>query len=182
MAAPFAVIEYGDIKTTLDGVIIVENIKLRPNNINDVISIDVLELITPGLPYLLGNPEDAITLGELPEKMGVAVKGIRIDLSGELVKVMTEFETDATGYLPETGLACTFSRAFQTEQYKELGIEELILSIATKIEFNEALETLKFSMQISAPGIEEVDMEVVLEDIENAGAGLIGGGRLFTTN
>lgn len=174
MALPYATFDYGGIGSTLEGTIILEEITFRPNGINDVIQIDKLKLITPGLSTLLGGAE-SIKRGEFPKKAGLSLQGIHINLSGELVGMMVKAEAKAMGYQPEKGLACSFSQAFMTEQYKELGVNELIMDAKVKIERGANSQSIIFKVLYALRDIEEYEVQFTMDNPQSIMVGMMGG-------
>ena len=83
-ASPFAEIRYGGIGSSFDGTVRVEQIRLSPHGVPEVIRIDAVELYTPGLLFLLRDAKWHWRKG-LPERLGAAVQGLHLPLDGPIM-------------------------------------------------------------------------------------------------
>jgi hypothetical protein len=165
-AAPFADIEYGSIGSTLDGSISVEDIVLYPRGINDPVRLDRLRLVTPGLDFLLRGAE-SMRAGELPERMGMELRGARLSLNGRLVQALEEAEVSQSGLQPSPEQLCSLSRTFLTARYRELGMTELVFDNDLQIERGLSPSQVVMKMVYSLRGVEQGEAAVTLAGVGN---------------
>ncbi|MCK5091108.1 MAG: hypothetical protein KAR30_01155, partial [Gammaproteobacteria bacterium] len=174
MAAPFAMIGYGGISSSLKGTVILEEINLQPKGFNDSVRIDELKFIMPNISTLLYGAESAMH-GEFPEKMGIIIRGARLNLTSDLANTMVQTEAETLGYRPANGLACTFSQAFLTEQYRELGVDELVINTRIQMEQGSNAKSILFKMHYGLRGIEELDAIFTIEEPQSVVTGIMSG-------
>lgn len=177
MAAPFALISYDSISSSLQGTVILEDLNFKPKGFSDSIKIDELKFITPNISTLLYGPESAIR-GDYPKKMGIVIRGARLNLTSDLTSMMVQTEAETLGYRPANGLACTFSQAFLTERYRELGVDELVLDTRASMERNNNSRSINFKVYYGLSGIEEMDAKFTLEETQGIVPGIISEGQV----
>ena len=161
-AAPFAYIEYGSIGSDLHGGVMINDLVVYPRGVNDAVKADQLKIITPGLGFVLTG-SDTIKRGELPERMGLALQGARLNLNGRLVKTLEQAEAAQLGQEPEGSLACRLSNRFVTAKYRELGLEELVLDTGVSFERGVSASQLVFKMDYSIHGAEQAEFTMTLD-------------------
>lgn len=126
MAAPFMSIRYDGIGSSLGGAVQISNVKLQPNNLNDVIRIKNIEIQTPGLGFLLAG-KDKMKEGDFPESMRLSLEGVAVDMDGPMMSMFDKLlEADAG----EHSLAhCGGIQALGPQLYRKLGYNTLVSDI-----------------------------------------------------
>jgi hypothetical protein len=170
-AMPFADIDYGSIGSDLRGRVMVKDLVIYPSGVNDAVKAEQLTIITPGLEYLL-NGSDSLKQGELPERMGIALTGARLNLKGRLTEMLEQVEAAQLGQQPDEGIACNLSGNFLTAQYRELGLDELVFDTRFSFERGLTASQLVFKMDYSIRGIEQAELTITLDGLGTSVMGL----------
>jgi len=110
MASPFADIRYRGIGASFDGTLRIENLLIYPHGHPEQIGIEVVELHTPGLWFLL-NGQKNIRRHGLPERLGVSLLGMHLDMNRLL----------GTVNQPANGLACGWRMLLMPDSLGGLG-------------------------------------------------------------
>jgi len=166
-AAPFADIEYGSIGADFQGRVMINDLVVYPRGVNDAVKADQLRVITPGLEFLLTG-SDSVKRGELPERMGIALQGARLNLNGRLAEMLKQAEAAQLGQKPAEGIACSLSRNFITAQYRELGLEELVFDTGFSFERGVTASQLVFKMDYSIRDAEQAEFTITLDGFGNS--------------
>jgi hypothetical protein len=170
-AAPFADIEYGSIGSDLQGRIMINDLVVYPRGVNDAVKAEQLQIITPGLEFLLTGA-DSLKSGELPRRMGVALVGARLNLTGRLVEAMEQAEAAQLGQQPVDGLACSLSGNFITAQYRELGLDELVFDTEVSFKRGVSAGDVIIGVHYALAGLEEAEVSVTLSGLGNSVMGI----------
>ena len=159
--SPWAELRWGGISTELQGAIEVTDLTIAPLQVPDDIAIASLRIDT-GDPRLLftGLPRRP---HEAPEKLDVAVRGVRIPLKGALFDALQ----------PGTGLApadpCGPGTVPGPAILAAMGIEHLELDLAAGLESPPGADGMKLGFRYATRGIDEL---VATADIGGADGGL----------
>lgn len=138
-AGPFVSIRYGGIRSSLDGSITVENVKLQPTGMTDVIPIRELTIETPGLGFLL-SAKSRLANGDVPDRLRVALTGLNLDLSSSMMSSLDSLRSAVAATRPASGRAhCGGVRTFGPSEYRKLGYETLDMDIATGYQLDKNL-------------------------------------------
>jgi hypothetical protein len=164
VAAPFVEIQYGSIGSTLEGAAHISNISLKLHGINDTIGIEQLRVITPDLAFLLAG-SDSLRNGELPDRFGLQLKGVRFNLAGDLAGMLEKKEATQTQKQFAADQVCKLSYAFITAQYRELGISELVFDSEYLIERGAAPTEMQLKILFDMHGIEKTDFTLIMQGI-----------------
>lgn len=84
LAAPFATIDYQQIFSSVDGRAGVGEISITPHQSASSVRIAAIELRAPDLWFLVRGQRD-LARGQMPERLGLAVRGLSIPLEGDLL-------------------------------------------------------------------------------------------------
>ena len=162
LATPFAYIEYGSIGSDLQGRVMINELVLYPRGVNDAVKADKLTVTTPGLAFLLTG-SDAVKRGEFPERMGLALRGARLNLNGRLAKMLEQAEAAQLGQQPREGIACGLSSHFVTAKYRELGLEELVFDTEFSFERGVTASQLVLKMYYAIRDAEQAEFTITLD-------------------
>lgn len=163
-ASPFAYIEYGSVGSTLDGVVLLSDLAVRPRDIDDTVRIEQLRIVTPGLEFLLRGGE-SMTKGEFPERFGMQLQGVAFRLDGALVRMLEEMEAEQTGRQPSPDQVCTLSRDFITEQYRQLGFSRMVFDSSVMFDHRPASSEVRLTVDYLLRGIERGDFAITFTGI-----------------
>lgn len=162
--APFVYIQYDSIGSKLDGTVFVEKTAINPRGIDDTATIERVSIKTPGLMFLLAGDKQ-ISQGDLPERIGLEMQGVRIQLDGAIVKKLEQVQAQRPNNQPSEGLLCTLSRDFITAQYRQLGLKELVFDSQYMIERSAAPSEVDMTLRYVLHGIERGEFKVTLAGV-----------------
>jgi len=161
-ATPFAYVEYGSIGSDLQGRVMINELVIQPRGVHDSVKVEQFTVVTPGLEYLLTG-SDAVKRGELPEHIGIALTGANLNLKGSITEMLEQAEAEQLGQQPAEGIACGLSSNFVTAQYRELGLEELIIDTRFSFERGLTASQLVFKMDYSIRGLEQAEFTMTMD-------------------
>lgn len=124
-ARPVFSLKYDGISSTMDGMIAVSNIRIRPRDIDDEVVIDSVRVHTPGVKWLLPftyNVKDR----KLPRFVTLSVSGVEVNLQGGLMRLFNDVSSDlAKSYGIKSDDVCRSPDLFHGLYYAALGYEKL---------------------------------------------------------
>lgn len=86
-------ISYGRIRSSLGGRIGVDDIRVRPQDVDDEIRIASVELNAPNLKYLLDAKQE-FAKNSFPRSMSVSITGLQLDIDGGLMSLANSVSRD----------------------------------------------------------------------------------------
>ena len=89
-ARPFVEVEYHQVVATLMGELRAEGLTVRIPQFDDALKIDSVGLQTPGFLYLLGFDRREL---EMPESLGIAIRGMRMDSDADFMRKLDDYGT-----------------------------------------------------------------------------------------
>lgn len=124
-ARPIFSLEFEDISSTLDGMIAVSTIRIRPRDIDDEIVIDSVRIQTPGVKWLLPFTY-RVNDRTFPHIVTLSVSGVEVKLQGGLMRLINDVSADlAKSYGIEHDDVCRSPDLFHGLYYTTLGYEKL---------------------------------------------------------
>lgn len=133
MAAPLMSIRYDGIGSSLGGAVQISNVKLQPNNLNDVIRIKNIEIQTPGLGFLLAG-KDKMKEGDFPESMRLSLEGVAVDMDGPMMGMFDKLLE--AGAVEHSLVHCGGIQALGPRLYRKLGYNTLVSDIRLNYELD----------------------------------------------
>lgn len=135
-AALFANVTYRDVSVEMNGEVVITDLSIRAHALpEEIFTVDKITFVTPGIQYIMTSG-NKLQRGEMPDKVGVRIKGIHMSLFSELldkwgdaVKVMNR---EINRYVTPV---CNGVAYFGPAHYKELGYEELVIDVYFGYEF-----------------------------------------------
>ena len=163
ISAPFARIDYGGLGSSFDGTLTVEDIAIAPWGFDDEVQMQAVEIQGPGLGFLLSG-EKQFKRGEMPEKMRFAMKGVRLDVDGELLGALRDAQSSDSALMMgiQDSSACGMGQIFGPWNMRELGYDSLVVDVSVDFNFNKAINELRMEMDYSARGIESTSVQMTL--------------------
>jgi hypothetical protein len=162
--SPFVHIKYGGITSSLGGTVSVTDITAVPGQSQDELRIDAIELHTPGLWFLLSGASDS---GQLPEKMQVSVRGVHLDLSGDLMRRFAALQLAARGHASGTQpIACSTLEGIGPAEYKALGFDSVVLDSSFGYKFGR--DQTEFYLDYALRDIETMRMTMALSGLSRS--------------
>jgi hypothetical protein len=121
----FATLQYEGISSSLlDSSVTLENVSILPSGFEDGIKIDSITLRTQDISYLLKGFDSR--RGEFPKRLGISMKGLKIDLYGSMVdqleRVSNQLRNMMKGLVPST---CGNKLYLGPAEYREMGYDIL---------------------------------------------------------
>lgn len=171
--APFVAIEYGAIGSDLwSGTVRVERIKLTPTGINDSVHIDAASLRAGNLRQLFGLMHRAKDW-QPPEALGVALKGVRIDLKGELVRTADRFLAKVAQANPVAAPAahCGYQSTADLAFFRRLGYEAFVIDLEFDYDYSKRSETVKLVGTMQIQDMTRVEINTQLSGLATQPAG-----------
>jgi hypothetical protein len=130
LSAPVADVTYSGVTVLPSGKVRIAGIVIRPRVLPDNVTVENVEIQTPGLGFLLWGKND-VQNGKFPEKIHVAMRGLAIDLDGALARQLDSFAAAAAekdGAVPLSN--CGDVRSFDLAAYRKLGYTSLIFDFS----------------------------------------------------
>lgn len=167
IAQPFARIDYGGLGSSFDGTLTVEDIVITPWVFDDEVQIQAVAIQGPGLGFLLSG-EKQFKRGEMPEKMRFAMKGVRLDVDGEMLDALRDAQSSDWALMMgiQDSSACGLERIFGPWNMRELGYGSLVVDVNTEFNFNKAINELRMELDYSARGIESTSVQMTLSGMK----------------
>jgi hypothetical protein len=167
IAKPFARIDYGGLGSSFDGTLTVEDIAISPWAFDDEVQMQVVEIQGPGLGFLLSGAKQ-FERGEMPEKMRFAMKGVRLDVDGELLGALRDAQSSDWALMMgiQDSSACGLEQIFGPWNMRELGYDGLVVDVGADFNFNKAINELRMALDYSARGIESTSVNMTLSGMK----------------
>ncbi|MGD2118420.1 MAG: hypothetical protein PVG66_08685 [Chromatiales bacterium] len=162
-ASLFAEIEYDGIASDLlDGRITVQDIRIMPRTINDVVSIREVSIAGDGPGFLF---TDFAAIGvQPPESMHFAMRGLRFSLDGEIMKSINNLSRDAMrqriGSVPGS---CDFGGSMAPADLRALGFDALESDISMYIAADPRSQTADIAMDIDVVDMADMSFDASIK-------------------
>lgn len=152
-AGMFAEVSYDGIHTSVLGEVGVNNLIIKPRMANDQIAIDAVRVSAPDILYFLSA---AYRLHErkMPERFGVAFEKIRVDLNGQLIRMMSQMQQQAPAQRRPSvlerldALGCGEVGSFGLDDVIRMGYDEVVLDLAMNMKYEETSNRFTIDMDV----------------------------------
>jgi len=166
VTAPYAVLEYSGISSTLTGELTIDDVRIRVNGYRDDIQIGRLGIKTPNFLSLLklSNLSALSQSGGdgMPEFFGFIAQEIRVsvtaDYYGEFYK--NNIKAIAPDDIGQRGVQCVGKYGYSPKALQALGYEELIMSTAVILRQEENRFITEMNLDIADMSGMEIDVAV----------------------
>ena len=112
-----------------------EKLRIEPNGIEDTLRIEAVTIKTPGLWFLLRSKE-VKAKGDLPESLGLVVRGAELNVDGVVMRKFDQFEREALAAGNTGGLThCGDIKILGSEEYRTMGYATLITDASMEYQF-----------------------------------------------
>lgn len=166
MASPFAEIKYGSVHVSpLGDEVGVNDVRIRPTMSADEFRIDTLRFNVPHIGYFItgGN---RLEQGELPEKLGMQLGRMEIDLGSETFTMLEQMQQQfaaaqpaGSGALDNLGaVGCGSGEAFTISDYRRMGMGELVMDAGVNLEYDKKLRTARVMVNVDIEGLQKLDV------------------------
>jgi hypothetical protein len=172
---PFVDIEYGQVVATLDGELRVEDVTVRLPEFDDSFTIDAVGLQTPGFLFLLGFDRRRL---EVPERLGVALSGIRMSTDADFMRTLEELSKAEVETVALTEAdKCASSAGFTPGTLRRLGYQQIVADVS--LSYRRDGNKLVMSLGTNVENMYDVDVEFTLDGIQDPTAMARGAKPLF---
>ena len=145
-ARPFVDVEYDAVVATMKGELRAEGLTIRITEFDDAFTIDSVGLQTPGFLYLLGFDEGEL---ELPESLGVQIRGMRVNPGADFMRKLDDYETArATPASLTPADRCIGASGLTPVSLKQLGYHELVVDFNARFHREEQHLVLEFGTHV----------------------------------
>jgi hypothetical protein len=160
-ARPFVDIEYEQVVATMSGELRVDNVQVRMPQFDDELAIDSVGLQTPGFLFLLGFDQSTV---EMPERLGVALTGLRMNADADFLKELGKLQAAAAADVELTPAdQCATSYGFTPATLKQLGYHEIVADFS--MGFRRQGTHVIMSFRAAVADMYDVDVELALDGI-----------------
>lgn len=146
---PLADVSQRGVQVLPSGVVRVQDIKIIPHTISDVISIDNIELKTANLLALF-NVRRALSQGKLPETLELILRGVSLPLHGAIMGTKPPPNYQPMPFEHLSALGCGPVTYFAGEQWQDMGYERF--SSDLRISYRLGAEHLTIALSSHTPG------------------------------
>lgn len=179
-ARPFVDIRYGHVVATIDGELRAENVTIKMPQFDDELTIDSVGVLTPGFLFLLGFDGGKL---ELPEFLGVELRGLRASADADFMRTFDELHEQQVAAIELTAAdRCAGTYGMTPAALKRLGYHKVVA------DFNASFRTVEgrlvMELGVAIEDMYELDAEVTLDGVADPTAlargarPLLVGGRL----
>ena len=158
-ARPFVEVEYHQVVATLKGELRAEGLTVRIPQFDDALKIDSVGLQTPGFLYLLGFDRREL---EMPESLGIAIRGMRMDSDADFMRKLDDYGTarvEAADFTPAD--QCIGASGLTPVSLKQLGYHELVVDFNAS--FHREAQHLVLEFGTHVEDAYELDLAVTLD-------------------
>jgi hypothetical protein len=162
-ARPLADVEYDSVVATLSGELRVDGVSVRMAQYRDALTIDSVGLQTPGFLYLLGFDQREL---EMPERLGVALEGIRVSADADFMRALESLQAKAVARGELTAAdECATSAGRTLATWKQLGYREVVADL--RMGFRRQSGQLVMTFNADVEDMYEVGFELTLDGISD---------------
>ncbi len=145
-AKPYVQISYKDIETSLTGRARVNKLKVFIPSLNESIHIESMQFVAPNL-FSLMTLDSQFKNQEIPESLSLIVRGISLNLNGNIMKLMDNPDAEPTQIEIFSTLACGDVYRIGREALLQMGYEKLVSDLFLSYQFKPNKKTLSYSIQ-----------------------------------
>jgi hypothetical protein len=177
---PFVDVTYDHVVATMGGELRIEDVTVRMPQFQDDITIESAGLQTPGFLFLLGFDQRKL---EVPERLGIALRGMRFDADADFVRELDKLQkVPAADFDPTPADECATSYGSRSDTLRRLGYHEVIADL--EMAFRQQASQVVMSFGMAVADMYEFDVELTLDGLTDptqvvrGARPLLAGGRL----
>jgi hypothetical protein len=160
-ARPFVDIEYEHVVATIRGELRAENVTIRLPQFDDELTVDSIGVVTPGFLFLLGFDRGQL---EFPERLGVAIDGLRVSTDADFMRMLDDVRAAQTAAVELTPAdQCASTYGLTPAALKRFGYHEVVLDLDTTIRRAESHLVVEVSADIE--DMYAFDVELTLDGL-----------------
>jgi hypothetical protein len=162
-ARPMVDIAYENVVATMGGELRVEGVTIRMPQFDDAVTVESVGLQTPGFLFLLGFDQRKL---EMPERLGVALTGVRIGADSDFMRQLDAAQaTKARDAVLTPADKCATSYGFTPATLRQLGYHELVVDFS--MSFRREGSQLVVGFDADVEDMYDVDVELTLDGISD---------------
>ncbi len=168
MASPFAEIRYGAVHVALAGNQVgLDNVVIKPVMSQEDFRIEKLRFTLPHAGYLISTGMSLVK-GELPERLGMQVEGMRLDLNSEAFAMLEQVQQQqAVAAKPGdleiladlNAIGCGEIDAFTLEDYRKMGVGIIMADLGIDFVYDKGRNTAIVSANANAAGLHSLNVQ-----------------------
>lgn len=160
-ARPQVDIQYRNVVATMHGELRVEGVTLRVPQFDDEVTIESVGLQTPGFLFLLGFDQRKL---EMPERLGVALTGVRLSADSDFMRKLEESPAVAARKVELTPAdRCATSYGFSPAMLRDLGYHELVVDLSMSFERQGSQLAIAFGADVK--DMYDIDVALTLDGV-----------------
>lgn len=148
-AAPVATLRWGAIETSLSGEASVHDIRIDLRRPPDTLTIRQVTYDTPNIWFLLRDL-GKVNNARIPESLHLRVKGLRLDLYGNLTDRFEQFINNVNLDLSGVNRLCGGRLFMGPRELRDMGYEAIVLDGDLGFDIDTITEELTWSLQLAA--------------------------------
>jgi hypothetical protein len=171
---PFVDVQYDNVVATMNGELRVEGVTIRMPEFDDTVTIDSVGVLTPGFLFLLGFDKNDL---EFPERLGVALTGLRMRSDADFMRALDELQPPRATVELTAADRCASTYGFTPAMLKRLGYHEVVADFS--MNFRREGAQVVIGVGADVEDMYDVDVEFTLEGLADPTAMVRGARPLF---
>jgi hypothetical protein len=145
-ARPFVDIEYEHVVATIGGELRAENVTIRLPQFDDELTAESIGVVTPGFLFLLGFDRSQL---EFPERLGVAIEGLRVSTDADFMRTLDELRDVQVAAIELTPAdECASTYGLTPAAMKRFGYHEVVVDLNATFRRAESHLVLEFGADV----------------------------------
>jgi hypothetical protein len=145
-ARPFLDIEYEHVVATVRGELRAENVTIRLPQFDDELTAESIGVVTPGFLFLLGFDRSQL---EFPERLGVAIEGLRVSTDADFMRTLDELRDVQIAAIELTPAdQCASTYGLTPAAMKRFGYHEVVVDLNATFRRAESHLVLEFGADV----------------------------------
>jgi hypothetical protein len=145
-ARPFLDIEYEHVVATIRGELRAENVTIRLPQFDDELTAESIGVVTPGFLFLLGFDRSRL---EFPERLGVAIEGLRVSTDADFMRTLDELRDVQIAAIELTPAdQCASTYGLTPAAMKRFGYHEVVVDLNATFRRAESHLVLEFGADV----------------------------------
>jgi len=187
---PFAEVTYDGIFSSLDGVVGIEGVVIKPVMTNDEFTLQTMSLSSESIFDFI-DVGKRFNNGDFPKQMGWEAQKLKLDLDSKIFRLMSDFQQQAEstqpagdGFLFERldALGCGTIGSFGLDEFIDMGYNQLELDLAMEMKYFEISRQMQISLHMKDRDLYRADFDVRFAlDIDKIKAGTMETNELAVT-
>jgi hypothetical protein len=145
-ARPFLDIEYEHVVATIRGELRAENVTIRLPQFDDELTAESIGVVTPGFLFLLGFDRSQL---EFPERLGVAIEGLRVSTDADFMRTLDELRDVQIAAIELTPAdQCASTYGLTPAAMERFGYHEVVVDLNATFRRAESHLVLEFGADV----------------------------------